>query len=215
MQRRGRIRHERDDNAKVSRGLLSQSKGERRLYNVNAPGNAIEAAVLDDAFDFETFFHVHYERIARAIAQVVRDPARAEEIAAEAFWKFWRNPQAAQGGQAKAWLYRTAVRMAIDELRKEARRIRNESLQVNRQPAKTPEEVHAAAEERDRVRLVLASLDARQAELLLLRSNDLSYSDVAAALDLNPASVGTLIIRAQQAFRKEYVTQYGEPNYER
>lgn len=120
-----------------------------------------------------------------------------------------------QGGQAVGWLYRTAVRMSIDELRKEARRIRNESLPLTWQSAKTPEEEHAAEEERDRVRLVLASLDPRQAELLLLRSNDLSYGDVAVLLDLNPASVGTLISRAQQAFRKEYLTQYGEPVYER
>jgi RNA polymerase sigma-70 factor (ECF subfamily) len=182
---------------------------------VNAPGKAIEAGVLDDAFDFETFFHVQYERVARAVARVVRDPARAEDIATEAFWKLWRNPKVSRGGQAVGWLYRTAVRMAIDELRKEARRIRNESLQLTRQSAKTPEEAHAAAEERDRVRLILALLDARQAELLLLRSNGLSYADVAAALELNPASVGTLISRAQQAFRKEYVTQYGEPCYER
>jgi DNA-directed RNA polymerase specialized sigma24 family protein len=85
---------------------------------VNAPGKAIEAAVLDDAFDFETFFQVHYERIARAIVRVVRDPARAEEIAAETLWKFLRNPKVAQDGQAVGWLYRTAVRMAIDELRR-------------------------------------------------------------------------------------------------
>jgi RNA polymerase sigma-70 factor, ECF subfamily len=182
---------------------------------VNAPGEAIEAVALDDGFDFETFFHIHYDRIARAVARVVRDPARAEDITTEAFWKLWRNPKVCRGGQAVGWLYRTAVRMAIDEIRKEARRTRNERLPVTRQSGKTPEETHAAAEERDRVRLVLASLDERQAELLLLRSNDLSYADVAAALDLNPASVGTLISRAQQAFRKEYVTQYGEPGYER
>ena len=181
---------------------------------MNAPGKAIEA-VLDDTFDFETFFHVHYDRIARAVARVVGDPARAEEIAVEALWKFWRNPKAAQAGRATGWLYRTAVRMAIDELRKEARRIRNESRQAIRPVGQTPEEAHAAEEERNRVRLVLASLSPRQAELLLLRSRDLSYADVAAALSLNPSSVGTLISRAQQAFRKEYVTQYGEPTYER
>ena len=182
---------------------------------MNAPGNTIEAAIPDDAFDFETFFHVHYERIARAIVRVVRDPARAEEIAVEAFWKLWRNPKTAQGSQAVAWIYRTAARMALDELRKESRRVRKESRQVNGQPAPTPEEAHSAAEDRDRVRAVLASLDARQGELLMLRSNDLSYAEVAAALDLNPASVGTLISRAQQAFRKEYERQYGEPTYER
>ncbi len=57
---------------------------------------------------------------------------------------------------------------------------------------------------------MLAGLDPRQAELLLLRSSGLSYNEVAAALELNPASVGTLIARAQQAFRKEYIRQYGE-----
>lgn len=149
---------------------MSQSICERRLYYVNAQDNAIEAAAVDDAFDFETFFHVHYERIARAVVRVVRDPAHAEEIAVEAFWKLWRNPKAAQGGQAAGWLYRTAVRMALDTLRKEARRLRHESQQIKRHPGPTPEEAHAAAEERDRVALVLASLDARQAELLLLRT---------------------------------------------
>jgi RNA polymerase sigma-70 factor (ECF subfamily) len=34
--------------------------------------------------------------------------------------------------------------------------------------------------------------------------------ELAAALELNPASVGTLISRAQQAFRKEFIQRYGE-----
>ncbi len=59
------------------------------------------------------------------------------------------------------------------------------------------------------MRLVLAALDERQAELLLLRSSGLSYEEVASAADVNPSSVGTLISRAQQAFRKEYLKQYG------
>ena len=182
---------------------------------MNAPGNAVEPAVLDNAFDFETFFRVHYERVARAVVRVVRDPARAEEITVEAFWKFWRNCKSFEGGRAVGWLYRTAVRMALDDLRRESRRIRHESQVGGGQPAPTPEEAHRATEERDRIRLVLAALDARQAELLLLRSNELSYAEVAAALELNPSSVGTLISRSQQAFRKEYVGRYGEPNYER
>ena len=38
---------------------------------------------------------------------------------------------------------------------------------------------------------------------------------MAAALEINPASVGTLIARAQRAFRKEYVNRYGEQANER
>ena len=60
------------------------------------------------------------------------------------------------------------------------------------------------------MRQVLATLDPRQAGLLLLRSSGLSYGELADALEINPASVGTLLSRAQQAFRKEYIKRYGE-----
>ena len=73
-----------------------------------------------------------------------------------------------------------------------------------------PEQAHAAAQQQEQVRAVLAALDSRQAELLLLRGSGLSYAEVASALELNPSSVGTLLARAQQAFRKEYIERYGE-----
>jgi hypothetical protein len=34
-------------------------------------------------FDFETVFHLHYDRVARIIARVVGEPARAEELAVD------------------------------------------------------------------------------------------------------------------------------------
>jgi len=161
------------------------------------------------SFDFETFFHAHYVRIARSVSRVVGDHARAEELAVEAFWKLWRNPRA-QGNKAGGWVHRTAVRLALNELRRRKRSTRYELLSGHANPSQTPEEAHATAEERAQVRRVLAALDARQAELLLLRGSGLSYGELAAAMDVNPASVGTLIARAQQAFRKEYVKQFGE-----
>jgi RNA polymerase sigma-70 factor (ECF subfamily) len=162
-----------------------------------------------DPQDFESVFHAHYDRIARVIARLVRDPARAEELAVEVFWKFWRNPQA-HGEKAGGWLYRTAVRMGLNELRDGERRARYERLSDLARALPTPEQERAAAEEREHVRQVLATLDPQKAELLLLRGSGLTYEEVAGALDLNPASVGTLISRAQEAFRKEYISQFGE-----
>ncbi len=161
------------------------------------------------SFDFETFFHAHYARAARAVARVTGDPARAEDLAAEAFWKLWRTPQA-HGESAAGWLYRTAVRLGLNELRGRERRGKYESLSDAGPAVSTPEQAHAAAEEREQVRSVLANLDARDAELLLLRASGLSYNEAAAALEINPASVGTLLARAQRAFRKEYVNRYGK-----
>lgn len=176
---------------------------------MNAQSRAVEENISGEAhFDFETIFHVHYERIARVIARVVRDPARAEELAVDIFWKLWRSPKA-QSEKAGGWLYRSAVRIALDELRRHARRERYERLFGVAHRYANPEEEHELNEERRMVRRVLASIARRDAALLLLRADGLSYEEIAAVLELNPASIGTLLSRAQQAFRKEHERKYG------
>ena len=163
-------------------------------------------------FDLETIFHAQYKRICRVIARVLRDPARAEELAVDVFLKWSRHPNA-HGDKAEGWLYRTAVREALDELRRQTHRSRYERLfsfiPSGRARGSTPEDVRAAKEDQEMVRLVLSVLDRRQAQLLVLRSEGFSYEELASTLDLNPASVGTLLARAQQAFRKEYIKRYG------
>jgi RNA polymerase sigma-70 factor (ECF subfamily) len=166
------------------------------------------------ATDFESVFRRHYGRIARVIAMVIRDRSRAEELAMDAFWRYWRTP-AAQGEKAGGWLYRTAVRLALNELRRRTRSARYEGLSAEADSAPTPEELRASSEAQEHVRETLAQLGPRQAEMLTLRANGLSYEEVAAALEINPASVGTLLARAQRAFRELYVAQFGEQDDER
>ncbi|HJN44853.1 MAG: RNA polymerase subunit sigma-24 [Acidobacteria bacterium] len=173
-----------------------------------AVGTVGEVSAATAPFDLEAVFRAHYGRITGVIARVVRDPARAEELAVEVFLRLWREPRA-QGDKATGWLYRTAVRQGLDELRRETRRARYEPLLRLARGLPTPEEGALAGEERQRVRLILLVLRRDQAELLLLRSHDLSYDELAATLDLRPTSVGTLLRRARQAFRKEYVKRYG------
>jgi RNA polymerase sigma-70 factor (ECF subfamily) len=169
---------------------------------VSAPSEVAEA------FDFEATFRAQYDRVARVIARVVKDPARAEDLAVEVFLKFWRSPKA-WGEKAEGWLYRTAVRQGLDELRQRTRRSRYEQMLGFGRRVPTPEDVRTAAEEQQRVRRVLAAMESRPAEMLVLRSHGLSYEELAAALELNPASIGTLLSRAQETFRKEYIKRYG------
>jgi RNA polymerase sigma-70 factor (ECF subfamily) len=163
--------------------------------------------------DLETVFCAEYKRIVRVIARVTRDPARAEELAVEVFLK-WAHTPKAHGEHAAGWLYRTAVRAGLKGLRSETRRAWYERLFAlvpsgRTNGSSTPEDVHTALEEQRQVRTVLSVLSWRQAALLLLRSEGLSYAEVAAAVQVKPASVGTLLARAQQAFRKEFVRRYG------
>lgn len=168
--------------------------------------NAGEAALAD-------LFRSEYARVARLAGSIVRDPARAEELAVEAFLRWTAAGPALTGDAAAAWLTRTAVRLAIDELRRQMRRAKIERMLGyfgRRMAVETPEELHAAAQEHDRVRAVLGAMRPQAAELLLLRSEGLSYQALAEALALHPASVGQQLARAQQTFRKEYVRRYGE-----
>ncbi len=168
---------------------------------------AVEPKPNEALFDIETIFRAQYQRVARLIAGVIRDPARAEELAVEVFLKWSRTPNA-QGENAEAWLYRVAVRVGRNELRRRTRRSRYESLFDFVRGTPTPEELLSAREEQQRVDVVLSVIEPRHAELLLLRSHGLTYDELAAALRLNPGSVGTFLSRAQQAFRKEYTKRY-------
>ena len=53
-------------------------------------------------------------------------------------------------------------------------------------------------------RAALARLPERTAKLLLLRYAGLSYAEIAAALQVAPGSVGTLLVRAERAFIQTY-----------
>ena len=160
-------------------------------------------------FDFEAVFNSQYKRIARLIAQVVKDPARAEELCAEVFYKLWRA-NAAAIGNVNGWLHKTAVRTALDDLRRQCRREKYEHILQILRPTVVHPDQYAVNGEAERVRRTLAALKKRHSELLILRNEDFSYQEIAATLAVKPEFVGTLLSRAQQAFRKEYIKRYGK-----
>ncbi len=196
---------------------MSQNRLVACSSNVDATnGCAIDVSSDDTQADLETLFRAEYQRIARVIAGVIRDPARAEELAVEVFLK-WERTKNAHGDGAQGWLYRNAVRVALNELRRKTLLGRYERLlglvTAGWVGGATPHEIYTAQEDRKRVQLVLGAIEPRQAELLLLRCNGLSYQELASQLNLNPASVGTLLSRALQAFRKEFVRRFGKDSY--
>src|SRR6266540_321634 len=95
---------------------MSQILRERACSSVAAPTDSVVGIGFNEdglgseaETDLETIFCAEYPRIARVIARVARDPARAEELAAEVFLTWARTPKA-RGEHAGGWLYRTAVR---------------------------------------------------------------------------------------------------------
>lgn len=177
--------------------------------------NALDATGIPDASaaagdGLDALFRAHYGRLARVVGRIVHDQAQAEEIAVEVFLR-WRRHPSAHGEGAAGWLYRTAVRAALDAWRRSQRwsRVERALAHVGITP-RTPEDLHASRTERRQVRGVLAALRRRDATVLLLWAEDVSYAEMAVAIGVQASSVGSLLRRAQDAFRKEYEGRHGQ-----
>jgi RNA polymerase sigma-70 factor (ECF subfamily) len=164
---------------------------------------------IDTTDRFDELFAAHYAALTRVVYRVVGDIGTAEELAAEAFWKLHRDAPASEHNIA-GWLYRTALRLALDNLKKRRRRTHYESLAPVPGVLPGPEEALEQREQRMRIRQVLAALKPDHAALLVLRSEGYSLAEMASLLHLNPNSIGTFLARADAACRKEYVKRYGE-----
>jgi RNA polymerase sigma factor (sigma-70 family) len=179
--------------------------------NVNACVNVLREAEEEiSVTSTEEIFRLHYKRTAKLIGGVIRDPGRAEELAVEVFLK-WPSRGIDDPAKASAWIRRTAIRVAVDELRRRNRKDRiDRAISFLRRP-KTPEECYSDMDQQSQVARVLGALKRRDAELLLLQAEGLRYEELSAALGLNPKSVGKTLSRAQNHFRKEYEKAYGKP----
>jgi RNA polymerase sigma factor (sigma-70 family) len=163
--------------------------------------------------EFESIFTEQFARMVRVVRQVLRSDAEAEEVCADAFLKLYRmGPDGVAEGTAGAWLYRVATRSAIDSLRRHKRRGIEEQLGAGSTDIAGDLEsdplCRLVREERiAEVRLALARLKVEKAQVLLLRHSGLSYQEIAAAMRIKQASVGTMLARAEAEFSMVYQRQ--------
>ncbi|MDG6106676.1 sigma-70 family RNA polymerase sigma factor [Dactylosporangium aurantiacum] len=152
--------------------------------------------------DLEAVFRAAYPRVVAVAARVLGSRDQAEDVAQEVFLTFGRSSVPAE--EATGWLSVAAAHTALNQLRSGRRRVAREEA-VGGGEAVSPDVADAvvALDERRRVRAALARLPRRQAVALVLRHSGLSYAEVAAALELSPGSVGTVVRRAESALRKE------------
>jgi RNA polymerase sigma-70 factor (ECF subfamily) len=148
-------------------------------------------------------FERHYPNLVWYLHGRLGDRDLAEDLAQEAFVRLIDKPPRAPD----AWLYVVAGNLARDAQRSEGRRSRHLGI-VDAQgrtadapdPAPSAEAAMCSAEESALVQDTLAMLPERDAALLVMRADDVSYREIAAAIGVAPTSVGPLLSRAQQRF---------------
>ena len=168
------------------------------------------------ATDFDGFFRAHYSRVFGLLYRVTGNAQDAEDIGQELFLQLSRRqPPLWQSPAISGWLWKAATHSALNALRGSRRRVlREERAHLQDQPvrllAERDEDPAGSLERKERqaaVRQALRQLKPRDAALLLTRHSGLSYAEVALALDMNPASVGTLLARAEDRFKEVYSAQ--------
>jgi RNA polymerase sigma factor (sigma-70 family) len=156
--------------------------------------------------EFVELFDAHFHRLYRYLDRVSGEPELAADLVQEAFIKLYRRGSLPEA--PTAWLISVALNLFRNARSTGSRRRRLLTVArgeiAHSDPPPPPDQAVVTDESRRHVRSTLDRLSDRDQRLLLLRAEGYSYGEIAAALELNAASVGTLLARARAAFRELY-----------
>lgn len=167
------------------------------------------------AQDFEALFNEHWSRVYTVLFRMIGDPAEAEDLALEVFWRLHSHyPRTKDRRHLVGWLYRVATNMGYNALRARKRREHYENeagmVSIAERSDTDPAVLTESSLNRQQVRRVLAGMKSRSARLLTLRHTGFSYAEIAAVLDVSPGSIGTLLARAEREFEKAFTSIYSK-----
>jgi RNA polymerase sigma-70 factor (ECF subfamily) len=174
---------------------------------VEAQAETTEPSSSSDSF--EELFLEHWSMIYRLLMRMIGDPAEAEDLAMETFFRLYqRPPKAEEGSNLKGWLFRVATNLGLHSIRSYQRRQRyelNAGKDALGDPAEDqPAEILGSKEAQALTRLTLSHMQPRQAQLLSLRYSGMAYKEIAQAMGLASTSIGPLLLRAEREFAKTY-----------
>jgi RNA polymerase sigma-70 factor (ECF subfamily) len=194
--------------------LAAQSSG--------APGSDLrrEAFLVDqvrngEADRFEDLVRAEGPRAIRLAYRLVGNRADAEEIAQDAFLRFFAGIKKFRGEcSVGTWIYRTVTRLAIDHLRRE--RLRHqlfffrkeeddaEPMDYVADTRPDPGECLIGAETGRRLAKAMQKLPSRQRAVFVLRhQEELPLKEIAGLLGLEEGTVKTHLHRAVARLRRE------------
>ncbi len=153
---------------------------------------------------FEQFFRTHYPAVVRIAHRIVGDSHLAQDVAQDVFIAAQRRFPVPDGSDhAAAWVRTAAAHTSLNAVRSRRRRDARQGLGGEGAPPVGPEELALDRESEAEVRGALARLPRHSALVLVLRHSGLSYAEVAQAMGVKVAHIGTMLQRAEAALRKE------------
>lgn len=170
----------------------------------------VRAAAKGNTLAFEELVRLHEKKVYALALRMCGNSEDAADAAQEAFLSAWKGLPSFRGEAGfSTWLYRLASNAAIDQLRKGKRQREEASLDdgelpldvPDRQPG--PQEAAESTELQKAVADGLRELSEDHRQILLMREyQELSYDEIAQALEVDLGTVKSRISRARRALRK-------------
>jgi RNA polymerase sigma-70 factor (ECF subfamily) len=152
----------------------------------------------------ETLFRQYHAPLVRYLTRRLGDRDWAEEVAQETFVRALRQSNLSN---ERAWVFAVATNLVRDDARKDARRRRHLELlsaEAKAESGDEPPDELVRSEERALARKALEALSEKDREALLMKEEGLDYHEIAEALELSVASVGTTLSRARRRLVEAY-----------
>jgi RNA polymerase sigma-70 factor (ECF subfamily) len=174
-------------------------------------GKAKGAGTIDTTSILHALFCQYSQPICRYLARLTGDPGRAEELTQEVFLRAFRELEAgARWENPRAWLYRVASRLAINDHR---RRTLFQWLPLRDSDPDPAARIEAAVAERLAVQEALAQLAPKyRVPLVLYLEEGYSVSEIAEILVLSKSAVKVRLYRAREQFRRAYRAKQDAPS---
>ncbi len=159
---------------------------------------------------FAELVRLHEKKVYNLALRICGNPEDAADAAQEAFLSAWKGLPNFRGDAGfTTWLYRLTSNASIDCLRRSKRQrgeasLDNEALRLDAvDGAPSPQEQAEGSELRQAVMAGLSQLSEDHRQVLALRElQEMSYEEIAAALELDLGTVKSRISRARGALRK-------------
>lgn len=153
---------------------------------------------------FKSVFDHNFKLLRNFLVYKFRDTERADDIAQNAFVKLWENCGMLKPEQAKSFLYTTAIRLSLNEI-KHDKVVAN--FEIKSRPKSThqesPEFLLEETEFKSRLEKAINELPEKQRTVFLMnRFDNQSYTEIAANLDLSVKAVEKRMHQALLSLRK-------------
>jgi RNA polymerase sigma-70 factor, ECF subfamily len=170
--------------------------------------------------EFEAVFSQYRNMVFKTAYLILADAQKAEDVLQEVFIKVHQSLGTfdSQKGKLSTWLYRITVNQCISERRTRhlpsvsLENLRQEGFDVAAADCQHPDNLALRQEESEKMQQAMKALDQKHRAVLVLRYfDDLSYEEVAQALDIPLGTVKSRLNTAIRTLRAELMEGRNTP----